>query len=68
MTWLKLFIKSPIPILEFSLVDMKGRIIKKKKGIESVDYTLSYSDCIGGTYIVQVVTSAGMSSAKVIIK
>nr|WP_321029048.1 C10 family peptidase [Bacteroides nordii] len=63
-----IYIKSPIPILEFSLVDMKGRIIKKKKGIESVDYTLSYSDCIGGTYIVQVVTSAGMSSAKVIIK
>ncbi|MFR8835623.1 C10 family peptidase [Bacteroides nordii] len=63
-----IYIKSPIPILEFSLVDIKGRIIKKKKGIESVDYTLSYSDCIGGTYIVQVVTSAGMSSAKVIIK
>lgn len=63
-----IYIKSPIPILEFSLVDIKGRIIKKTEGLESVDYTLSYSDCIGGTYIVQVVTSAGMSSTKVIIK
>lgn len=63
-----IYIKSPIPILEFSLVDIKGRIIKKTKGLESVDYTLSYSDCIGGTYIVQVVTSAGMSSTKIIIK
>lgn len=63
-----IYIKSPIPILEFSLVDIKGRIIKKTERLESVDYTLSYSDCIGGTYIVQVVTSAGMSSTKIIIK
>lgn len=63
-----IYIKSPIPILEFSLVDIKGRIIKKTKGLECVDYTLSYFDCIGGTYIVQVVTSAGMSSTKIIIK
>ena len=63
-----IYIKSPIPILELSLVDIKGRIIKKTEGLESVDYTLSYSNCIDGTYIVQVVTSAGMSSTKVIIK
>ena len=63
-----IYIKSPIPILELSLIDIKGRIIKKTEGLESVDYTLSYSNCIDGTYIVQVVTSAGMSSTKVIIK
>ena len=60
-----IYIKSPIPILELSLVDIKGRIIKKTEGLESVDYTLSYSNCIDGTYIVQVVTKYFL---KVIIK
>ena len=63
-----IYIKSTMPILEFSLVDMTGQIIKKIEGLETVDYTLSYPDCIDGTYIIRVVTYSGMSSTKVIIR
>lgn len=62
------YIKSAQPILGLSLVDMEGRIIKKAEGVGSADYTLPYSGCPDGTYIIQVVTSAGISSTKVMLK
>ncbi len=62
------YIKSAQPILELSLVDMEGRIIKKAEGVGTADYTLPYSGYPDGTYIIQVVTSAGMSSTKVMLK
>lgn len=62
----RIFIKSPVTMTMLMIYDMKGQLQKEIECPENVEFNFSCEDYDSGIYILKVITTKGVSSAKFI--